>query len=269
MIATTPHIPTVQQPQPPEIFYPSSDGEPLAETSLHVDVIITLVVLLRQYLQDHFADRNPLILADQFVYYAENFPRLRFAPDVAVLFGVAPGPRDNYKIWEEKQVPAVIFEITSPGTQKQDQETKKDLYEKIGVQEYWLFDPKAEWIPEQLRGYRLEGEDYQPITDAQSQVLGLRFQIQGPSLDLYRVATGEKLLLLEEVAASLQAEAVARQAAEADKAQAQQQAQQAQQQAQQAQQQAQQAQQQAEQAQRRSEQLAEKLRELGLDPDSI
>lgn len=232
MIATAPQ-PTPTQPQTPEIFYPSSDGEPLAETSLHVDVIITLVVLLRQYLQDHFADRAPLVLADQFVYYAENFPRLRFAPDVAVIFGVAPGPRDNYKIWQEKQVPTVIFEITSPGTQQQDQEVKKDLYEKIGVQEYWLFDPKGEWIPEQLRGYRLVGEDYQPILNAQSLALGLRFQIEGPSLALYQLATGDKLLTPEEVAA-------ARQAAEADLAQAQQ----------------------------RAEQLAEKLRQLGIDPDA-
>ncbi|MGA1282530.1 MAG: Uma2 family endonuclease [Prochlorothrix sp.] len=239
MIATAPQA-TPPQPQTPEIFYPSSDGEPLAETSLHVDVIITLVVLLRQYLQDHFADRAPLILADQFVYYAENFPRLRFAPDVAVIFGVAPGPRDNYKIWQEKQVPTVIFEITSPGTQQQDQEVKKDLYEKIGVQEYWLFDPKGEWIPEQLRGYRLVGEDYQPILDAKSLALGLRFQIEGPSLALYQLATGEKLLTPEEVAAARQAEVTARQAAEADLAQAQQ----------------------------RAEQLAEKLRQLGIDPDA-
>jgi len=243
MIAIAPQLtPT----QPPEIFYPSSDGEPLAETTLHLDVIITLVILLRQYLHDHFADRAPLILADQFVYYAENFPRLRFAPDVAVIFGVAPGPRDNYKIWQEKQVPSVIFEITSPGTQKQDQETKKDLYEKIGVQEYWLFDPKGEWIPEQLRGYTLVEEEYQPILNAQSSALGLRFQIEGPSLALYRLATGEKLLAPEEVAATLQAEiaarqaeVAARQAAEADLAQAQQ----------------------------RAEQLAEKLRQLGIDPD--
>ncbi|MGA1264111.1 MAG: Uma2 family endonuclease [Prochlorothrix sp.] len=239
MIATAPQA-TPTQPQTPQIFYPSSDGEPLAETSLHVDVIITLVVLLRQYLQDHFADRAPLILADQFVYYAENFPRLRFAPDVAVIFGVAPGPRDNYKIWQEKQVPTVIFEITSPGTQQQDQEVKKDLYEKIGVQEYWLFDPKGEWIPEQLRGYRLVGEDYQPILDAKSLALGLRFQIEGPSLALYQLATGEKLLTPEEVAAARQAEVTARQAAEADLAQAQQ----------------------------RAEQLAEKLRQLGIDPDA-
>ena len=163
---TSPETP--EQTEKTEIFYPSEDGEPLAETFVHVDAILMLLVVLRQYLEDHFQARQPLMLANQFVYYAENFPRLRFAPDVAVIFGVKPGARDNYKIWEEKQVPAIIFEITSPSTQKEDKKTKKDLYERLGVQEYWLFDPKGEWIPEQLRGYRLTAGEYQPITDRYS-----------------------------------------------------------------------------------------------------
>jgi hypothetical protein len=35
------------------IIYPSSDGEPLAETSVHIDAIIAIVVALRLYLKDH------------------------------------------------------------------------------------------------------------------------------------------------------------------------------------------------------------------------
>jgi hypothetical protein len=198
-----------------------------------------LIVLLRQYLPDHFLDHKPLILANQFVYYAENFPRLRFAPDVAVVFGVEPGPRDNYKIWEEKQVPAVIFEITSPGTQKEDKKNKKDLYAKIGVLEYWLFDPKAEWIPEQLRGYRLEGETYHPITDRYSQVLSLHLEPEGALLGLYRSDTGEKLPLPSEVADALKLETTARQIAETR----------------------------LEQERQRAERLAEQLRQLGVNPD--
>jgi Uma2 family endonuclease len=73
-----------------------------------------------------------------------------------VIFNVAPGGRDNYKIWEEKQVPAVIFEITSEGTKEKDTGYKKTLYEQMGVKEYWLFDPKGEWIEQKLKGYRLD-----------------------------------------------------------------------------------------------------------------
>ncbi len=95
------------------IIYPSSDGEPLAETYVHLYAILVTLEILKQYLQGQQAT----VLADQFLYYAQGFPRLRVAPDVMVIFNVAPGGRDNYKIWEEKQVPAVIFEITSEGNQ--------------------------------------------------------------------------------------------------------------------------------------------------------
>jgi Uma2 family endonuclease len=225
----------------PEIFYPSEDGEPLAESFVHIDAIVLLMVLLRQYLQDYFQPQKPLILANQYVYYAENFPRLRFTPDVAVIFGVEPGPRDNYKIWEEKQVPAIIFEITSPGTQNEDKKTKKNLYESIGVQEYWLFDPKAEWIPEQLRGYRLVGGEYQTINDRHSEVLALRLQPEGALLELYRRDTGEKLLLPSEVTEALRQQTLARQVAESN----------------------------LEQERQRAERLAEQLRQLGVDPDRV
>jgi Uma2 family endonuclease len=186
-----------------EVIYPTSDGEPLAETYDHVQVIFALIAMLEQYLEACFQDRSPILLANQFVYYAPNLPRLRFAPDVAVIFGVAPGSRPNYKIWEEGVVPQVIFEITSAGTRREDQTVKKDLYEKLGVLEYWLFDPQAEWIPEQLRGYQLAGETYQPILDGYSQVLGLELKPDDRRLACYRRDTGEKLLDSRGLAAQL------------------------------------------------------------------
>ena len=192
-----------------EIVYPSSDGEPLAETSVHVDAIIDAVVILRQLLAE-----RAIVLADQFLYYAQGFPKLRVAPDVMVIFDVPPGARDNYKTWEEGQVPAVIFEITSEGTRKQDQDSKKTLYEQLEVQEYWLFDPKGEWIPEQLRGYRLQGDGYAAIADGRSEPLQLRLQVDGTLIGFYREDTGEKLLAPGELVQALRAETLARQSAE-------------------------------------------------------
>ena len=237
--------------QAAEIVYPSSDGEPLAETSVHVDAIIDLVVVLRQYLEGQSA----IVLADQFLYYAQGYPKLRLAPDVMVIFDVPPGPRDNYKTWEEGQVPVVIFEITSEGTKERDQNFKKILYEQLEVKEYWLFDPKGEWIEEQLRGYRLRGEQYEPITDNRSEPLQLRLAVDGQQLALYREDTGEKLLASSELAQALRAEILARQQAE-DRAE-------------QERQRAEQERQRAEQAEAQVEQLRERLRSLGVDPDNI
>lgn len=151
-----------------------------------------------------------------------------------VIFNVAPGGRDNYKIWEEGQVPVVIFEMTSEGTKNHDTGFKKTLYEQLGVLEYWLFDPKGEWIEEKLRGYRLRGEVYELITDSRCEPLQLRLQIEEQLIGFYREDTGEKLLIPEELAEALKQEKLARQ-----------------------------------EAQSQVERLKEHLRALGVDPDTI
>ncbi|MDJ0508255.1 MAG: Uma2 family endonuclease [Crocosphaera sp.] len=183
-----------------DVIYPSSDGEPVAETYIHLYAILTTLEVLRQYL----SGQQATVLANQFMYYSQGLPRMRVAPDVMVIFNVEPGGRDNYKIWEEKQVPQVIFEMTSPGTKNQEQEFKKTLYEQLGVKEYWLFDPKGEWIPDNLQGYRLRNNSYETIEDSRSEPLKLQLQVEGELIGFYREDTGEKLLIPQELAQALQ-----------------------------------------------------------------
>lgn len=220
-----------------EIFYPSSDGERIAESHTHLEVLWATLEVLQQYLEGHQAT----VLANQFLYFASGLPKLRVAPDVMVIFDVAPGGRDNYKIWEEGQVPAVIFEVTSPGTKEQDQGFKKTLYEQLEVKEYWLFDPRGEWIEEQLRGFRLQRGQYEPITNSRSEPLQLRLQVEDQLIAFYREDTGEKLLISGKLRQALEAEQQARQQAEAR----------------------------AEQAELQVRQLQERLRSLGIDPETL
>ena len=196
--------------QATQLVYPSSDGEPVAETFDHLYVLLVTLEVLRQYL----IGRQATVLGNQFLYYAQGFPRLRTAPDVMVIFDVEPGGRDNYKIWEEGKIPSIIFEMTSKGTKDQDEGFKKTLYEQLGVQEYWQFDPKGEWIPEQLRGYRLRGDTYEPIVDGMSQPLQLRLIAEGKLIGFYRLDTGARLLIPDELADALRQETEARQQAE-------------------------------------------------------
>ncbi len=193
------------------IFYPSADGQPVAETYDHLYALLTTLEVLKQYL----TNRQATVLGNQFLYYAQGFPKLRVAPDVMVIFDVALGGRDNYKIWEEGQIPTVIFEMTSFGTKGQDEIFKKTLYEQLGVKEYWLFDPKGEWVKQKLRGYRLRGEIYEPIQDGRSEPLQLRLVIEERLIGFYREDTGEKLLIPDELVQVLGQEVLARQQAEA------------------------------------------------------
>jgi Uma2 family endonuclease len=197
------------------VFYPSSDGEPLAESYDHLCAIIAILEVLKTYL----SGQQAMVLANQFLYYVQGRPKKRIAPDVMVIFNVEPGGRDNYKIWEEGEVPSVIFEVTSPGTRRQDEQEKKTLYQELGVLEYWQFDPRNEWIPGQLRGYRLQASgDYGSIEDGCSQCLNLRLVVEGKLLIFYRLDNGERLLPHEELVDVLEEERAGRQEAEQEKA---------------------------------------------------
>jgi Uma2 family endonuclease len=253
-LATEPRAPSAVSsvsPQTPEIIYPCSDGEPLAETQQHVLAILMTLALLRLYLQDQSA----VVFADQFFYYVENRPRARVAPDVMVIFDIPKQLYANYKLWEGKQTPAIIFEVTSAGTKEVDWGFKKALYEQLGVEEYWLFDPYGEWIEGQLRGYRLNQDGvYQLISDNQSQVLGLQLRAEDYLIGFYRLDTGEKLLTPEELYEANQA--------------ANQRAEQAQRQAQLSDQRAEEARFKAEEEKAKAERLAAQLRALGIEPET-
>lgn len=258
------------------ITYPSGDGLPVAETFLHLYAILTTLEVIKQYLEGQQAT----VLANQFMYYAPGVPTARVAPDVMVIFGVQPGGRDNYKTWEEGRIPSVIFEMTSAGTQNKDRGDKKTLYALLGVQEYWLFDPKGEWIQDKLQGYRLASlvEDneltnrYLPIEDSVSLVLNLRLQVEGALISFYRLENGQKLLIPSELASELRSASARLELEQQARQRAEQQVEQAEQRAERAEQRAEQAEQRAEQEQnnrllieRRASELAERLRALGLD----
>ncbi|MBD2151041.1 Uma2 family endonuclease [Pseudanabaena sp. FACHB-1277] len=227
----------------PEINYPCSDGEPLAETQQHVLAILMTLALLRLYLQNQPA----VVFADQFLYYIEGNSKARVAPDVMVVFDIEKRLYGNYKIWEGQQTPAIIIEVTSAGTKDTDWNFKKTLYEQLGVTEYWLFDPYGEWIAGQLQGYRLNEDGvYKPIKDNCSEVLQLRLQAEEYLIGFYRLDNGDKLLTPEELYnAALDASQRADQEA----------------------QRADQAAQRAALEKARADRLMEKLRQLGIDLD--
>jgi Uma2 family endonuclease len=73
-----------------------------------------------------------------------------------VVQGVAKGERRTYKLWEEGQLPAVVFEITSRGSRLEELGTKQALYAMLGVREYFLYYPLGEYLRPPLQGYRLQ-----------------------------------------------------------------------------------------------------------------
>ena len=67
---------------------------------------------------------------------------------------------DRSQVLTEKNVqgaPDLVVEIGSPATRRRDEKTKLQLYERFGVQEYWVVDPDLDVI----KVYRLVEGRYQ------------------------------------------------------------------------------------------------------------
>ena len=185
------------------VTYPSEDRHLLARTYDHIYAIFVTLEVLRQYL----IGRQATVLSKQFIYFSPGYPQLNFSPDVMVIFNVEPGGRDNYKLWEEGPAPSVIFEMTSLATRNYNIEFKKVIYEQMEVEEYWVFDPKGEWMPEKLQGYRLNKDlVYEPIADNYSTVLELRLAVEDKLIAFYRGDNGERLLMPDELRVAWQQE---------------------------------------------------------------
>jgi Uma2 family endonuclease len=48
--------------------------------------------------------------------------------------------------------PNLVVEILSPSTRPRDERLKRDLYERVGVEEYWLVDPEPDVVTIYRRG---------------------------------------------------------------------------------------------------------------------
>ncbi|MGL6097330.1 MAG: Uma2 family endonuclease, partial [Fimbriiglobus sp.] len=183
-----------------EIDYPSSDGQPMAETGIHVQAII----LLHQALEDFFQGRPDVFIAsDMFWYWKEGDSTEKTAPDVMVVPGVGNHDRRSYFSWEEGgAVPAVVFEMASKGTWRDDIGAKRRRYQKLGVPEYFIFDPEALYFVPPLVGYRLTQGVYAPIDevapDTLDSRLGLFLRGEGTMLRLIDAATELPILTRQE-----------------------------------------------------------------------
>ena len=199
-----------------EIEYPTSDGQPMAESPEHVQAIIELLLGL----QHCYAGASDVWTgANFFLFYERGNPKAHVSPDVMLAKGVANWDRPNYLLWREKP-PSLVVEVTSRRTRRKDLRPKKDLYERIGTEEYVLFDPLGEYLRPPLQGFRLLRGRYQPIPLSEdgsllSRTTGLRFRSEGHRLRLVDAMTGEPILWPEEVQAARAREAAGRQAAEA------------------------------------------------------
>ena len=231
----------VQEDADGVIFPPGNlySDEPPLETDLHRDQIDLLIRLLRwawKERQDFYVSGNTT------VYYSPDQVKSRDfrGPDFYVVLGAENRPRRSWVLWEEDGVyPHVIVELLSDSTASVDRGAKKQLYQNtFRTPEYFWFDPHSL----EFEGFVLMAGLYEAIAPNEqgwrwSQQLQLFLGIYEGQLRFF-TPEGELVPTPEE---SSDAE---RQRAEAER-------------------------QRAEAERQQKERLAAKLRELGVDPDTV
>ena len=229
-----------------DVIFPPSDllsDEPQMETYFHLQQMI----LLLKCLEWLWRDRNDFFAAGNLtIYYS---PRQRKSedfrgPDFFVVLGVERQPRNSWVVWEEDgKYPNVIVEILSPTTADTDRGLKKQIYQDtFRTPDYFWFDPETL----EFKGFHLVEEQYHELQLNEngwlwSQQLGLYLGIHQSQLRFF-TAAGQLVPTLEETAEQQgQRAEQERQRAERER-------------------------QRAEQERQRAERLAQKLREMGIDP---
>ncbi len=225
----------MQQAQIDGVVFPPGDlysDEPPLETDLHRDQIDLLIRLLKWYWrdrQDFYASGNLTIYYSPTQRKSSDFR----GPDFFVVLGTERKPRKSWVVWEEDgKYPNLIVELLSESTAATDRGLKKQIYQDIfRTPDYFWFDPHSL----EFEGFHLVDGTYHPIELTEqgwrwSEQLGLFLGVHQEQLRFF-TAEGELVASPEEDAA------VERERAEAER--------------------------------ERNEKLAAKLRELGVDPDTI
>lgn len=211
------------QTEPPTITYPSSDGKPMADSTLQYKWITTIKDGVEATFKD---DPNVFVAGDLLWYPIQGKNNLCQAPDVMVVFGRPKGDRDSYQQWKEEDIPPqVVFEILSESNTKKEMNRKFLFYNEYGVEEYYVYNPRKQT----LEGWiRTDGilDVIESMSGWVSPRLGVRFEMKPEGLELYR-PDGQKFVDFVEV----------------DR--------------------------QRELAEQKAEKFAEKLRELGINPESL
>lgn len=164
------------------IYYPETDGLPMADNTLQFEWIVTIKCGLEAVFKD---DPNVFVAGDLLWYPEEGNPSLCLAPDTMVIFGRPKGHRSSYLQWKEAGIgPQVVFEVLSPSNTASEMLEKGSLYSRLGVEEYYIYDPNRNL----LYGHERVGEALREIPLMSGWVspkLGVRFRLGEESLQLY------------------------------------------------------------------------------------
>ena len=207
------------------LTYPDSDGHFLPDNPLQANAVVEL----RNSLREHFHGvPNVVVEGDMFLYYAKGEADERLvwgkrvgkyvAPDLIVVLDHDLGDRQTYKVWEEGKPPDFALDVISPSSEVRNRVDKRKIYARIGIGEYFVFQPNPERAGPQLVGYALEGSGYRALRpdsgSVRSEALGVLFRPEGSFLRVRDLRSGKEYRWHTELVTQVDEGAAARRLAE-------------------------------------------------------
>lgn len=202
---------------PVKINYDTAFGEDdeMSQSDIHNALILYLMNLLTRL----FAGQEVGIFTSIQLYGDPLHPGQYKSPDILVIDNCVSEPDQeitSYYIDSEHVAPRVLIEINSEGNWLNDLEEKHDVYQRMGVPEYFVCDPHIErywtgiWYNEpRLLGWRLQNGSYVRISSEDGRLWSEQLDSYlvmegygGRQLHLYDVA-GNLRLTGDELAAQL------------------------------------------------------------------
>lgn len=138
----------------------------------HQKILVNLSRLLSQFAEDNSI--GAVLIAPCDVVFSDNDI---VQPDLLFVSSA------RSQIVTEKNIqgaPDLVVEIVSESTRRTDELTKRKLYEKFGVGEYWVVDP----VVETVKIYRLTGKEYARIGEYEHESGAMFNSPAFPGLDI-------------------------------------------------------------------------------------
>lgn len=165
-----------------DVFYPESDGQPMADNTKQYQWIVVIKENLEILLEKNL---DAFIAGDLLWYPIEGDNVTRLAPDVMVVLGRPKGDRGSYQQWKERNIaPQVVFEIMSPNNTQREMQNKRSFYEQHGVEEFYIYDPGRL----RLSGYIRQGGELLAIVNMEGWIspsLNIRFSKLNGELEIF------------------------------------------------------------------------------------
>ncbi|MCI0750741.1 MAG: Uma2 family endonuclease [Flammeovirgaceae bacterium] len=131
-----------------------------APSTEHQRIILKIITQMSAFVEQHRS--GEVFVAPYDVYLDEHSNVVQ--PDIVY---IPTNKKDLILKNGFHGVPDLIVEILSPGNSSHDSGTKKELYEKFGVKEYWIVDPDTK----QATGYSLLNKNYEGIGTFNSKIV--------------------------------------------------------------------------------------------------